>query len=230
MSRPTTELMVEAASLQIAGKTEQALAALRRSEEAGEESSDLLSAIGRLEFELGNFEAAAEAYAELSRREPEHPTADFNLGVSYERLEKWELAAAFFQKAIDTEPRRAGAQLGLGVALLHLNRPQDALDVFNACLVRQPFRQEALEGKAVALESLLPERLAGQAGVENIQRVPGLVQVKQRNSEPKLRAGAPRLDIDRLLKRGGSQLPLLEPLVTDAQIEIRRRVLRLPPR
>ena len=53
MNPALAESMVKAASLEITGKTEEALAELCRAQDAGHQSPKLATAIGHLQFELG---------------------------------------------------------------------------------------------------------------------------------------------------------------------------------
>src|SRR5665213_478041 len=64
MNRSLAESMIGAASLEIAGNKEEALAELCRARDAGYDSARLHSAIGHLQFELRRFERAAHAYVE----------------------------------------------------------------------------------------------------------------------------------------------------------------------
>ena len=139
MSLPLAESMNGAAALAVAGKAEEALAVLCGARDEGHRSAQLASAIGHLQFELRQFEAAAGTYAEALRQDRGDSTNHYNRGVCLEKLASWEEAAAEFQKAIELDSRRAGSYLGLGIAQLHLERPQDALATFEKCLERQPF-------------------------------------------------------------------------------------------
>src|SRR5437588_9065385 len=100
MNPALAESMLKAASLQMTGKAEEALAELSRARDGGHESPKLYCAIGHLQFELGRFDAAANAYEGVARLDAEDATAHYNLAVSLEKMGAWEQAAAAFQKAI----------------------------------------------------------------------------------------------------------------------------------
>jgi tetratricopeptide (TPR) repeat protein len=144
------ESMMAAASLEIAGRTEEAVAELCRARDAGLGTPALYSALGHLHFELGRYGAAAEAYEAISG----DLMALFNRAVCLEKLGEWATAAIVFQEVVDRDPRRSGALLGLGISLLHLGRPLEALDALERSLERQPFREAALRGKAAALQQV----------------------------------------------------------------------------
>src|SRR5258707_9971118 len=130
MNLSLAESMIEAASLAIAGKKDEALAELCQARDAGHQSPKLYDAIGHLQFELRRFEAAAGAYEEALLLDREDSTTHYNRAVCLEKLDAWEGARAAFQKAIDLDSRRASAHLGLGISQLHLQRPQEALAAF----------------------------------------------------------------------------------------------------
>src|SRR5262245_1454153 len=157
MSTALAESMVRAASFQISGQTEAALDELTRARRSGHRSPKLACAIGHLQFELRQIEAAAQTYEDAARQDDSDATAVYNLAVCQERLGAFEQAAAAFAKAAEMDPRRTGALLGLGICQLHLHHPQAALEAFERCLERQPFREAALRGAAFAL--LLLNRL-----------------------------------------------------------------------
>ena len=59
MSAVLADALARAASLQITGKTEEALWELLSAKGAGHQSPKLFDAIGHLQFELGQFHSAA---------------------------------------------------------------------------------------------------------------------------------------------------------------------------
>ena len=111
MSLSLAESMIKAASLQIAGKKEEALAELCHARDAGHHSPKLYGAIGHLHFELRQFQAAARDYEEALRLDRDDATTHYNRAVCLEKLDDWEHAAAAFQKATELDSRRAGAHL-----------------------------------------------------------------------------------------------------------------------
>lgn len=151
---PLAQFMLTAASLEISGQTESALAELSEARDAGHDSAKLHNAIGHLHFALRHFEPASQAYGDVSRLDPTDAPALYNKAVCLERLNLWEAAAAEFQKAVDLDSRRASALLGLGISQLHLDRPAQALEALDRCLERQPFRETALHARAIALQQL----------------------------------------------------------------------------
>src|SRR5450759_1283947 len=94
MNLSLAESMIHAASLEIAGKREEALAELCQARDAGHHTPKLYGAIGHLQFELRRFQAAAGAYEEALRLDGDDATTHYNRAVCLERLDAWEDAAA----------------------------------------------------------------------------------------------------------------------------------------
>lgn len=114
-----------AVALHLEGKLKEALKELDKALESnGEIPAEVFSARGHIQFELEQYEEAAQSYTKLLSLEPKHPAATFNLGVCLEKLGRWAQAAEQFQKAWEANPKRMDALLGFGVCLLHLDRPR----------------------------------------------------------------------------------------------------------
>src|ERR1700676_4552801 len=153
-SKVLSPALARAVSLHLEGKHKDALTELNTALENGEESTEIYSAKGHLQFELGQFEDAVKSYEKLLAIAPRHSTANFNLGICYEKLGRWSEATEAFQKALDVDPNRNEAQLGLGICLLHQEKPEPAIVCFDRVLARTPAHETALFGKAVALQLL----------------------------------------------------------------------------
>src|SRR5690606_13967858 len=142
----------KAVSLHLEGNLEQALEELNAAIENGEKGAEVYAAQGHVLFELGRFEEAAAAYQQLVELTPNHPTADFNLGICYEKLGQWEEAAQHFEKSLESDPEREDANLGLGICLLRQDKPEPSIMCFDAVLSRQSGQETAQFGKAVSLQ------------------------------------------------------------------------------
>jgi tetratricopeptide (TPR) repeat protein len=105
--------LARAVSLHLEGKHKDALKELNTALENGEESAEIYSAKGHLQFELEQFEDSVKSYEKLLSLAPRHTTAHFNLGICYEKLGRWNEATEAFQKALDADPNRSEAQLVL---------------------------------------------------------------------------------------------------------------------
>ena len=141
-----------AVSLHLEGNLEKAAKVLKNAIEGGAREPALYSALGRVQYEMHDYEAAATSYAHVAAMQPMHQTAHFNLAVCLGNLSRWEPAGQSFQRAFDLDRNSSEAMLGLGVCLLHLERSEEALAAFNRYLVRHNESEQALFGKAVALQ------------------------------------------------------------------------------
>ncbi|HLJ17653.1 MAG TPA: tetratricopeptide repeat protein, partial [Bryobacteraceae bacterium] len=146
--------LAKAVSLHLEGKRKEALTELNTAIEAGDETVEIYSAKGHIQFELEQYDDAIKTYQKLLGLTPKHPTAHFNVGICYEKLSRWQDATDSFQTSLEIDPGRMEAQLGLGICLLHQEKPEGAIEQFNRVLARQPDNETALFGKAVAQQLL----------------------------------------------------------------------------
>ena len=146
--------LVKALSLNMEGKTEQALREIRSAIENGEALPELDWTQAHLEFQLGQYEAALENYGKVLAAYPNHRAGIYNSALCLEKLHRYEPAAEAFRKAAEISPNLAEATLGLGICQLHLQHPEEALGAFEECLKLKPAYENALYGKAVALQLL----------------------------------------------------------------------------
>src|ERR1035437_9513970 len=140
----------KAVSLHLEGKPEGAGRLLSKAIEDGETDPALYAALGHIQYELRDYEAAAQTYATLADIDPKHRTASFNLGVCHGNLKQWSDAAAAFRRAFDADATRPESVLGLGIALIHDGRPAEALTPLEKYLSLHPDHEQALFGHAVA--------------------------------------------------------------------------------
>src|ERR1039457_7282871 len=68
----------KAVSLHLEGKLESAARLLSKAIEDGEKDLGLYAALGHIQYEMQDFEAAAHTYAALSEIDPKHRSASFN--------------------------------------------------------------------------------------------------------------------------------------------------------
>jgi Flp pilus assembly protein TadD len=76
-----SKTLSKAVSLHLEGKLEGAARLLAKAIESGEKDGALYSALGHVQCEMHDYEAAAATYAQLGELEPEHRTAHINRGV-----------------------------------------------------------------------------------------------------------------------------------------------------
>src|ERR1035438_7765515 len=146
--------LARSVSLHLEGKRKEALRELNTAIENGEDTPEVFAAKGHIQFELEQYDDAIKTYEKLLTLAPRHQTANFNLGICYEKLGRWQEATDAFTKALEVEPQREEAQLGLGICLLHQEKPEPAIVCFDKVLARQPGHETATFGKAVSLQLL----------------------------------------------------------------------------
>ena len=147
-----SKTLSKAVSLHLEGKLEGAGRLLSKAIEDGERDSGLYAALGHIQYEMHDYEAAADTYATLSEMEPKHRTASFNLGVCRGNLRQWSDAAAAFRRACEADATRSESLLGLGITLIHDGHPAEALEPLDKYLSLYPNHEQALFGHAVALQ------------------------------------------------------------------------------
>ena len=113
----------KAVSLHLEGKLESAARLLSKALDDGERDAGLYSALGHIQCEMQDYQAAAGTYARLTDLDPRHRTAWFNLGVCQGHTRQWRESADAFRRAIEVDATRSDAVLGRGIALIHEGRP-----------------------------------------------------------------------------------------------------------
>ncbi len=87
--------------------------------------------LGRTEYNDNNMPAAEQAFAACLRLEPRHVRAEYNLGLVYEKTERYELAVQAYRQAITWQAglRNFDPQpyLDLGSLLRHQGHAEEAL-------------------------------------------------------------------------------------------------------
>src|SRR3984957_9424931 len=146
--------LARSVSLHLEGKRKEALRELNAAIENGEETPEVFAAKGHIQFEREQYDDAIKTYEKLLTLAPRHATANFNLGICYEKLGRWQEATDAFTKALEVDPQREEARLGVGFCLLHQKKPDPAIACFDKFLARQPGHETATFGKAVSLQLL----------------------------------------------------------------------------
>src|SRR5579872_3916352 len=118
----------KAVSLHLEGKLESAAKLLNKAIESGENEPPLYSALGHIQYEMRDYDAAARTYAQLVEHDPLHRTAHFNLAVCQGNLKNWKGAAESFRRAAEADGTRSDATLGLGISLIHAGSPAQAME------------------------------------------------------------------------------------------------------
>ena len=154
MAKRSSPALARAVSLHLEGKRKEALRELNTAIENGEETAEMLAAKGHIQFELEQYDDAIKTYEKLLTLVPRHPTANFNLGICYEKLGRWQEATDSFKrrsKPIRSAKKRSSAWASACCIRRSRSRPSPAS---TKCWRKQPDHETALFGKAVSLQLL----------------------------------------------------------------------------
>jgi Flp pilus assembly protein TadD len=86
----------------------------------GSERSDLLVSQGQAAYHARRLPEARDRFAAAVDADPRDPAAQYGLGLTLAKLERWEDARAPLEKAIELRPDFPQARRALGLVLLHV--------------------------------------------------------------------------------------------------------------
>ncbi len=136
------------------GRLQESRALLERAVQANAESAEAWNSLGNTLSELGEGEAAIEAYRRAATLRADFPQASFNFGNALRARERWEEAVAAYGEAIARRPDYAEAHNNLGLALDQLGRPAAALACFERAVAIDPQVRSGFNNVALALADL----------------------------------------------------------------------------
>ncbi len=143
-----TEAIAQAVIHHIRGDAAGALNLLL-SIDSAERSIDLLFALGFIQIELGQYEAAAQTYNDLVQKQPEAAEAWFQWGFCLYRLGHTAEALQRFEHAAALKSDWIEIPLGRAICHLKLKQHQAALERVDECLALDARHVPALFAKAV---------------------------------------------------------------------------------
>ena len=106
--------------------------------------------LGRQRFEIGDVDAAIDAYAESLRLEPASAEVQMNLGHAYLTVKKDKDAMKAFKEAVRLNPELAEAYYGLGFVSFRAAKFREAMDAFKRAIALIPDMAKAHYGLALA--------------------------------------------------------------------------------
>lgn len=145
--------VVQAVSLYLEGKKEEAIRRLEKAAQLPDAASDVFSFLANFEIERQRVPEAAAYFEKAVKLNPGSKTDLYNLGVCRYREGNWAVAADLFRRAaeVDLDSGRAECLLARAICHLHLSEPPAALDLFEQVLRQESDSRTAWFGKAVAL-------------------------------------------------------------------------------
>lgn len=167
-------LRLQAIALQLAGRDEEAIAAIGKAIAARPDDAVLLNTLGGVLSEMGRADAALAAFRRACELQPDLASAWCNLGMVLQSRGAIEEARSAFARALEAEPRHALARTGLANTLKMLGQGVAAAAEYRAVLAADPANIHAWGGlgelKTVAFEdcecTMLLELHARAAGGE----------------------------------------------------------------
>lgn len=103
------------------------------------------------EYRRGRFQAAAEIYALILARAPNHAEILNNQGVVLQQMQRYEAALANYDRAIAARPDYANAHYNRGTLLRKLMRPDEALASYDRALACNHGHVEAHNNRGILL-------------------------------------------------------------------------------
>ena len=109
---------------------------------------------GLILAEQGAFVDAVQKFQESLDIDPGFVDANYNLGVTYQKMKSYERALEQLRNVVRKRPQRARYHFALGNCYFHLERYDDAAGAFQAVVARDASHKKAQYSLAVSLEKL----------------------------------------------------------------------------
>lgn len=154
----------------------------------------LWNSLGLALVEVKNLDKAAEAFSNVIRLDPKHPTAYNNLGVVFVNLKKPREAAQAFSAGIAVNPQDIASKVHLAHLSAIGGQLEQGLQLFRDVLQRDPRQVEILleavktltRGNRTA-EAIAVLRVGAEAAPKDLRVIVPLTQMLATSTDPKLR-------------------------------------------
>jgi len=93
---------------------------------------------GAIYYTQGRYWKAIETFQQVVNLDPAHVSAYFNLGMSYDKVQKYEAATEAYEKAVTADPGNASAHYNLAVHYEYLGRNSEAVKHYKEYLRLSP--------------------------------------------------------------------------------------------
>ena len=124
-------------TLQALGRSEEAIASLKRAVELAPQAASIHANLGEILRQQGNTQEAAEALEQAVKLDPDNGQAHNNLGITYFERGKPKMAVKHYRKAIELRPDMAEAHNNLGNALRVMGDVDGAIQAYQDALVHR---------------------------------------------------------------------------------------------
>jgi tetratricopeptide (TPR) repeat protein len=221
------------------GKKDQAVDSLKQALEANPQLIMPRVILGRIYKERGDYANAKEYYEALVAMDPYEVQNHYNLGLSYQMLQRLQDAAKSYSSALKLRPDDFGSNMNLGLVYLALGDTDKAVKYTDKAAQIRPDSPEAQANLALALDGRGDYALAERAYRKSIQLAPRqvgtlinyannlLAQQKPRDAQDVLQQTLKLEDTPYLRKRLGDAYAL-EQRYDDALQQYREALKRNP--
>jgi tetratricopeptide (TPR) repeat protein len=110
---------------------------------------DTLYTVARVKMDLGQMQAAEQAWVAYIKHDPGNPTAYYGYGVVLQTLGRDDEARSQFTKSIELNPKQAESYYRIGEILRNEGNAADARKEYGEALARDPGHGGALTGLAI---------------------------------------------------------------------------------
>ena len=113
-----------------------------RSLELHPSDADVLNNLGNSLLQMGQIEAAEEAYLRIEKSSAKYIQTLVNLGIIFSDKEDWGKSRAYFERALEQDPNRVKAMIGLADIEMTQNHAEAAGDYLRKALLLAPEDKE----------------------------------------------------------------------------------------
>lgn len=114
----------------------------------------LLTNLGRIEFQLGNLSSAVKLLQKSIQIDENQPQAFLILGNGFFQLRDYQKAVFALKNAISLSPNDSDAYFGLGLVLYQIKRNEDALSAYDRAISLKPLHAKAFNNRGNVLKEL----------------------------------------------------------------------------
>lgn len=151
--RQAIELYVQAVQAQRSGDIDAATTLLEKAIATDGELRMPRVLLGDIYKERGNYLAASANYEAATRLDPYTPSNHYNLGVTYQLLNRLQEAAGAYLRALSLDPKDAKSCMNLGTVYLALGRFDESVAYLEKATQLDPEASQAWSNLGVAMDA-----------------------------------------------------------------------------